>query len=329
MKKTRKNPGACPEFAASYATKKVPVVPPHYTIGDAEKFIKKNISDFASLDYIYVVDKGRLLGVFSMKKLYSHDTRSKIENLCKVKEMIMVGPRDKAVFAAYLSLKHKISTIPVVSEKGHFLGVITKNNILSILHRKHVEDRLIRAGIHRRHNEFDTMNAPVLKTIRFRLFWLIIGLFGGLLAAGIVNSFEETLSRNIMLAAFIPLVVYIADAVGTQLEAFSIRDFALHQRMDFSKYFLKQCLVVFIIAALLGAVSLALCMVLFGSAEMAVIIGVSILCATVSSILTGLLIPALFRKMKKDPAEGSGPIGTIIQDIMSVTIFFLIASLLL
>ncbi|MBN2330409.1 MAG: magnesium transporter [Candidatus Aenigmarchaeota archaeon] len=324
--KSKLNPG----LAEKYITKKVPVVPPNFTIRDTLEYIKDHIREFDSLDYVYVVENSKLEGVFSMRMLYSLNPRSKIENICKVPEIVKVGPNNRAVFAAYLSLKNKISSVPVVNDDGTFLGIIAKESILSILHKKHLEDKFVQAGIHRRHTEFeDVINVPIFETIKFRLLWLFVGLIGGLLAAGIVNYFEQTLSQNIMLAAFIPLVVYIADAVGTQLEAFSIRDFALHQRLDFSKYFMKQSLIVMIIATFLGITSLALCLILFGTFVIAVIIGISIVCATLSSVFTGLFIPFSFRKFKKDPASGSGPIGTIIQDILSVTIYFFIATLLL
>ena len=76
--------------------------------------------------------------------------------------------------------------------------------------------------------------------IRHRLPWLGLGLFGGILASGIVGNFEEIISKNLVLAAFIPLIVYMSDAVGTQMESFAIRDFALHKNLNFFKYFLRQ-----------------------------------------------------------------------------------------
>jgi magnesium transporter len=316
--------------AAGFATKKVPVIQPSCTVGDAERCIRNNIKSFDALDYVYVVDKGKLTGVFSIRRLYQHHAKTKIESICRVPEMIKIGPEDNAVLAAYLSLKHGISMIPVVSDDGTFMGAIPKDRILSILHKKHVEDRFFRAGIHRRHAAFeDTMNTSILSSVRYRILWLFVGLLGGILAAGIVGHFEEMLSRNLIIATFIPLVVYISDAVGTQLEAFTIRDFVLHHRLRFLKYFLRQSLVVFIISAILGACASAIVLALYGTPGVAAVIGISVMAAILSSMFTGLLFPFIFRTLKKDPAAGSGPLATIAQDIVSVSILFITASMLL
>jgi magnesium transporter len=330
-KKTRERKPSMHHMEASwFLTKKVPVIQSSCTVGDAERCIRNNIKSFDALDYVYVVDKGKLTGVFSIRRLYQHHAKTKIEGICRVPEMVKIGPDDNAVLAAYLSLKHGISMIPVVSDDGTFMGAIPKDRILSILHKKHVEDRFFRAGIHRRHAAFeDTMKTPILSSVRYRILWLFVGLLGGVLAAGIVGNFEEMLSENLVIATFIPLVVYISDAVGTQLEAFTIRDFVLHHRLRFLQYFLRQSLVVFIIAAILGSCAFAIALVLFGLPVVAEVIGISVMAAIVSSVFTGLLFPFIFRILKKDPAAGSGPIATIAQDLVSVSILFITASMLL
>jgi magnesium transporter len=316
--------------ASWFLTKKVPVVPPSFTVGDTERLLRNNIRSFDALDYVYVAEKGKLIGVFSIRRLYQHHAKTRVDGICKVPEIIKVGPEENAVLAAYLSLKHGISMIPVVSDDGTFMGAIPKDRILSILHKKHVEDRFFRAGIHRRHAAFeDTMKTPILQSVRYRILWLFVGLLGGVLAAGIVGNFEEMLSENLIIATFIPLVVYISDAVGTQLEAFTIRDFVLHHRLRFLHYFLRQSLVVFVIAAILGACAFAIALVLFGLPVVAEVIGISVMAAIVSSVFTGLLFPFIFRILKKDPAAGSGPIATIAQDLVSVSILFITASMLL
>lgn len=69
-----------------------------------------------------------------------------------------------------------------------------------------------------------------------------------MLAAGIIGRFEGTLEKNLILAAFIPLMVYMADAVGTQMEAFIIRDLAVNPELEFFRYFRRQFLIVTLIA---------------------------------------------------------------------------------
>lgn len=174
------------------------------------------------------------------------------------------------------------------------------------------------------------MRLKVLTSVRHRLPWLILGLSGGLLAAQIISSFEEILSQNLLLASFIPLVVYISDAVGTQMESFVIRDIAIHKGgIHFVKYFTKQFVIVTVMGILLAGGLYGLTLFIHHSPNLSLAITLSMFFAIESSIFTGIILPVLFRRVRLDPANASGPIATIVQDILSVTIYFLVASSLL
>ncbi len=207
------------------------------------------------------------------------------------------------------------------------IGVIPHDGITHIMHKELREDILRLAGVHHDHNTIDNvMEIPIFTTLKHRLPWLLIGTIGGLLIAQIIGKFEDTLRDNIILAAFIPLIVYIADAVGTQLEAFVIRDFALFRKIDFGRYFTRQLIVVLGLAFLLGVIIAATGWLLYQRGDVAVVLGLAVAAATLSSIFSGLLIPYLFRLLAVDPANASGPLGTIIQDSLSVVIYLVIAS---
>ena len=175
----------------------------------------------------------------------------------------------------------------------------------------------------------DVLKIPIRRSIAHRLPWLVIGLIGGVFAAKIVEGFESILSQNIVLAAYIPLIVYMSDAMGTQMEAFAIRDFAIHSHLHFVKYFLRQTIVVTIMGAVLSLGLFVFSMTVNGNTQMAMVLGVSLYAAIITSLFTGLIVPYLFRFVKLDPANASGPITTIIQDIVSVAVYFTVASFLL
>ena len=317
--------------AANHMTDKVPLVTPQNTLADTRKFIEEHVKNLDIIDYVYVVDKNKkFVGVFSIKALYSFPEKTRVEKIYKKSPLVKVMPTDNQEEAAYLSLKNNLSNIPVVDEKNVFLGVITREKILFILHKLHHEELFNISGIHKSHLAIDNiLEIPIFQSVKHRIFWLIIGLLGGLLAAQIISSFSQTLEKNLILAAFIPLVVYIADAVGTQLEAFIIRDFVFLKKFNFSRYFARQFVIVFIIALLLGAITTILSLLFYNNFSLSIVIGVAIIAAILSSIFSGLLIPFFFKKLKYDPANGSGPISTIIQDILSVVIYFTLATHLL
>jgi len=312
-------------------TSKVPIVSPSSTILDVQSYLSKKIGQLETIDYVYVTDRQKkLIGVFSIKELYAYPAETKVEIISIKDQLASVTPYTKLEEVSYIALRHNIKAVPVVDEDGIFLGVVPNDIILANLKREHHLELLRLAGIHEAHLTFDdTMEIPTSLAVKHRAPWLLVGLGGGLLAAEIIGYFEHTLERNLILAAFIPLVVYIADAVGTQLESLMIRDFALYRKLNFTKYFLKQFSTVLIIALLLGLAVTLVSLLLHDNVNISIVLGAAIISAVLSSLVTGLFIPYMFRSFKFDPANASGPIATIIQDILSISIYFIIASILL
>ena len=239
-----------------------------------------------------------------------------------------VGPHLDQERVAILALKHNLKSVPVVDKKNIFLGVVPSDIILEILHSEDVEDILRFAGISKYNSFADKiLQASPFVLTKIRLPWLILGLFGGILAAQIVQFFESSLRTHFVLAAFIPLIVYMADAVGTQTETLFIR--SLVYRMNIKTYFLKEIRVSLSIALILGVLLTLVSYLWLGLFQIGIILGVSLFFTIVIAFILGLLVPYFFYKIKKDPAIASGPVGTIIRDVLSLIFYFSIASLLL
>ncbi len=168
-----------------------------------------------------------------------------------------------------------------------------------------------------------------LKEIKVRLSWLLIGLALSLGIAEVIKGFESTLAENLILASFIPLVVYMSDAVGTQMEAIIIRELNKKGKFNFSLFLRQQVAIVLVVALVVGLVGGIAAALLNDSADLGVVIGGSLIGSIMSSLITGSLLPYLFWKSHNDPAEASGPVATVIQDFLSVVIFFLIAQAML
>lgn len=310
--------------------KKIPAVPIRTTLVQVKELLIAKSRDYKTINYIYVTDKeNHLQGIFSIKEFLEHQKdKEKVDDIMK-KEIVSVRAHTHQERAALLALQHKIKAVPVVDKENVFLGIIPFDVILKILDKEAVEDMLRLGGIYHKGSFDDLIRLPILQSIKHRLPWLLTGLLGGLLAAAIIGGFEETLSQNLILAAFIPLIVYMADAVGTQMEAFIIRDLAVNPTLSFLKYFLKQISAVSLIGIITSVFLSLISFALYGNALISIVLGVSLFFATISSVFSGLIIPYLFGKLKLDPANASGPIATIIQDVFSVLVYFVVASLIL
>ncbi len=312
-------------------TSRVPSVPQGYTVAETHSYITDNITRFETIDYIYLTDnEGRLADVISIKDLYRSAAAIVVGSIHKKWPLVTAKLTTDPEKIAYLALKRGIKAIPVVDDDGKLIGVIPHDAITHILHKELREDILRLAGVQHEHLNYDNvMEIPLLRALKHRLPWLLIGTIGGLAIAQIIGQFEQTLRDNIILAAFIPLVVYVAAAVGTQLEAFAIRDFALFRKLVFGRYLRRQFMVVLSMALFLGLTVALIGQLFYQQGEIALVLGLAVSVATTSAIVSGLLIPYAFRLIGVDPANASGPLGTIIQDTSSVVIYLLIASAVL
>ena len=301
------------------------------SLGEIERNLKRDHAQFDTINFIYVLSQEReLLGVLSVKDLFSLDPNAKAGDVCKRSPLVSVKASTHQERAAYLALKHNIKAVPVVDMSGVFLGEISSDSILSILHKEMHEDTLKRVGItHPDALHATVLTLPLFTSFRHRIPWLFLGLIGGLFAAKIIGFFEQTLSKNLVLASFIPLIVYMSDAVGTQMEAYIIRDLATEQSLPVRRYFLRHAIVVVSIALVLGILLFSSYILFTDDVYMAFVLSVSLIASICSSLCTGLLIPLVFARHSLDPADASGPIATILQDMMSILIYFGIASALL
>jgi len=318
-----------PDSAGQRMIENVPLAFPEERILDVRKRIFGKAKEFGTLNYIYVVDKeNKLVGVFSLKEILQKPEETKVGDLM-IKEIIKAHPHTDQERVAILALTHNLKSIPVVDKENKFLGVVPSDTILDILHSEHVEDILRFAGIHKRDTFLEIIKAPVKDLVRVRLPWLILGLFGGIFAAQIANFFETPLKSHFILAAFIPLIVYMADAVGTQTETLFIRGLAIDPRLIIKNYFFREIKIGFLIAISIGALLTLISSLWLGLPYIGLILGLSIFLTIISAMTIAIVIPWLLNRLKKDPALGSGPFATIITDVTSLIIYFSVATLLL
>ena len=309
----------------------VPTIGPKNTIAEVEKLLMEKMDNFKTINYIYVVNESeqKLLGVFSIKEIFRHSKNKPVSKIMN-KKIIFAHPYTDQEHVAQLAVQNNIKAIPIIDKNKKFLGIVPSDTILYIIQKEASEDLFHLAGLKHHDNGIDdVLKLSIFKSLKHRAPWLFVGLLGGIFAAKIVWLFENTLEQNLILAAFIPLIVYMSDAVGTQMEAFIIRDLAINQKLNFLKYFFRQFYIIIILGLLSGLLLFIISLLLYRNPTIGAVLAIALFSAIISSVLTGLIIPYFFSKLKLDPANASGPIATIIQDLLSIIIYFSIATILL
>ena len=315
--------------AGRVMTNRVPVIKETAIIADVERLLLKEAHNFETINYIYVVgDDNTLEGVLSLKEIFRLPKTTPIKDVMTMPVTSVRAHTDQERIA-HLALKTNLKMIPVIDKNHCFLGVVAPHTIMRIISAEATEDILRFGGIVNPEQLDDVLHLSLWKSLKHRLPWLILGLFGGMLTAGIVNGFENVLSQNLILVAFIPLIVYLADAVGTQMEAFIIRDLAINPSLPFLKYLLRHFSISSLIGLIIGILLFGWTLIWYDNIRVSIVLSISLFFAILASVFTGLCLPYFFGKMRLDPANASGPIATIIQDILSVTVYFTLSGWLL
>lgn len=278
------------------------------------------------VELVCLVDgAGNLLGALPLSRLLAHGDAC----LGDIADpgYPRVRPGDDQEHAASLALRHGVDALPVVEDGDRLVGVMTARSLLEVLRREHVEDLHRLAGIARegarsRH----AIEDPPLRRARHRLPWLVVGLLGSGLATVVMAAFESELAARVEIAFFIPAIVYLADAVGTQTEAIAVRGLSL-TRTGIRSLLMSELRTGLLIGAALGVLAIALSYAGFGDLRLAAAVGTSILLAGTIASTLGLSMPWLLARFDVDPAFGSGPVATVLQDVLSILVYFHILGL--
>jgi magnesium transporter len=238
-----------------------------------------------------------------------------------------VGPGVDQEVVAWKAVQHGEGAVAVADEEGRFIGLIPPHRLLGVLLAEHDED-LVRLGGFLKGSETARLTSlePVHRRLFHRLPWLLLGLVGALLAALIVDAFEASLRETVLIAAFIPGIVYLADAVGTQTEALVIRGMSVG--VSIKQVVARELTTGLLAGAALAAAFLPVGILFWGDTSVALVVSLALFAACSVATVVAMLLPWLMGAAGTDPAFGSGPLGTVVQDLLSILIYLGLASLI-
>jgi magnesium transporter len=314
--------------AAHYLIGSVPTARPTDTAQDLREALATRRYDDAA--HVFVVDAdGRLLGVADIADVLAAAPTVPVTRLAKASAMQVVGLDTDREDAATMAIRAGVSTLAVSDAAGRFVGAVPARALLSILRDEHLEDLHHMAGIIGSSAAAQAaLTAPPHRRALFRLPWLLVGMLGSAIATGVMARYESVLAAQVAVAFFIPAIVYLADAVGTQSEAVAVRGLSL-THANLLRLLAGELGTGILIGATLGSLALVLIWLAFGNLALGVTVSLALLIASSVATTIGFLLPWLFSRLGFDPAFGSGPVATVIQDVVSLLIYFALATALL
>jgi magnesium transporter len=279
------------------------------------------------VELVCAVDShGVPLGSLSVGQLFAHPRSTPFGRAMRG-DVPVVRLHDDQERAASHALHHGVDALAVVDDTGRLAGIMPAQALLQVLRREHIEDMHRVAGIQReaaraRH----AIEDPPLRRVEHRLPWLVAGLAGSAVATAVMAAYERRLAANVAIAFFVPAIVYLADAVGTQTEAIAVRGLSLTRR-GIGHLLAGELRVGTLLGAALGALALLPIWAGFGDLRLAAAVSTGIWAACTIAACLGLLFPWSLARIGVDPAYGSGPAATVVQDVVSILAYFAVLTL--
>ncbi len=316
-----------PETAGRLMTNRFVWIPEDYNVRETVDKLKYFAEITETFNYMYVVDSGRKLkGVISYRDLILHDEDEKIADIMFTRVISVSVTTDQEMVARLIE-RYDFLSMPVVDEEDKLVGIVTVDDVIDVVIREASEDiaKLSASG------KDITFETKAIVAAYRRLPWLILLLFIGVVSGTIISSFEETIERVVALTFFMPMIAGMTGNTGTQSLAVVVR--GLTTRTIDRKTVVRLVLREFRVALMIGVIcGLLISLIAFfwkGSMVLGFVVGSSLFLTLIFGTLAGTVIPLILYHFNIDPAVASGPLITTLNDILSLFIYFGIATMFL
>lgn len=303
-------------------------VPDAATVGEATEAVRACADTVDPVYAVYVLDaEKRLVGVVPLQRLLLAHADAPVLSIAET-DFASVEPDLDQEEVARLMERYDLIALPVVSAGGTFLGRITIDDIVDVIREEAEEDLQLAAGI----SGEEEISSSVFAISRGRLPWLALGMGGAFVSGLVIKTFEGELERAIVLATFIPLVTATGGNAAIQSAAITVQGLVSGDLwVGEGLRRLGKEVGVALVNGLALAFALGAVVVLLGLGDplrLALTVGLTLLCVVLLATTNGALVPFALKRAGLDPAASMGPFVTTLNDILGLTVYFLIASLL-
>ncbi len=309
---------------------------PSMTIGDALKKVKSAGIRSETVYTCYVVEKHKLLGIITAKDLLTCDDSEKISDVMETNIISVKTHTDKEEVAALFN-KYDFLSLPVVDNEFCLVGIVTVDDAMDVLQEEAEEDFQKMAAI-------TPTDKPYLRTTPFsiwksRIPWLLILMVSATFTGIIISSFEDALSKLVVLTAFIPMLMDTGGNSGSQASVTIIRGLSLGEIgvKDVFKVMWKEFRVSILCGISLAAAAFLKVILIDGllmgnsdvSVTVALVVALTLWLTVICAKLIGCSLPIVAKKLGFDPAVMASPFITTIVDAVSLLVYFGFAKMFL
>ncbi|MFG6176345.1 magnesium transporter [Halomonas sp. THAF12] len=314
--------------AGALMTSDYVAIPAGMTVSRAMMRVRQTAPDAETVYQLYVIDpEGRLAGTMSLRQLMVARPGARVDDLM-IHDVIHTTVDTPQEEVARIVARYDLLALPVVDETRRLVGIVTHDDALDVVESEATED--IHKGMSIGALEDGVSRVPLWSLYRKRVTWLVLLVFGNLLSGAGIAHYEATISAQVALVFFLPLLIGSGGNAGAQAATLMVRGMATGDVgvRDWGKLLGRELLV----AGSLGltmALAVAPIGVLRGGEAVALVVAISMIAIVLFGSLLGMCLPFLLDRLGWDPATASAPLVTTLIDASGVLIYFSIATLVL
>ena len=330
-----------PDTAAGIMTTEFLAIPSDWSVEQVLAHVRVVGSAKETVYAIYCIDPvdHRLMQVVSLRELLvATDPRLPVSAIASKRKPLTVVPTTDREDVARLISKYNLLAVPVVDEGGHVIGIVTVDDVIDAIVREQTEDVQKFGGMEALDEPYTEIG--FLRMIKKRGGWLCALFLSEMLTATAMQRFEGEISKAVVLAMFIPLVMSSGGNSGSQATSLIIRALALREVKlgDWWRIALRELPTGLMLGAILGVIGFArieiwqsLHLFNYGAhhALVALTVGVALVGIVAFGSLAGSMLPFLLKRVGFDPASASAPFVATLVDVTGLIIYFSVAFVIL
>ncbi|MCR5502399.1 MAG: magnesium transporter [Lachnospiraceae bacterium] len=300
------------------------------TVEDAIARIRERGVDSETINICYVTDANRkLVGTVALRYLLISPSDAVIGDIMHENVIYLNTMMDQEEVARQFQ-KYDFTAMPVVDNEERLVGIITVDDVVDIMQEEATEDMEKMAAILPSDKPY--LKTSVFDTWKQRMPWLLLLMVSATFTGSILMHFEDALSKMAILTAYIPMLMDTGGNAGGQASVTIIRGLSLNEinYKDTFKVIWKEFRVAFLCGLVLAAANFVKLLLLDRiPVPVAAVVCMTLVCAVLAAKFIGCTLPILAKRLGFDPAVMASPFITTLVDVISLVVYFAIATHLL
>ena len=306
------------DTAARIMQREFTAIPSNWSVGQTIDYLRENKDLPDQFLEIYIIDNEfKPLGTVPSSKVLRTSRETKMIDIMLESQVTIPVEMDREEVGRLFE-NYNLNSAAVIDKNGKLVGMITSDDILTVLKEEAEEDTLRLAGV----GDEEITDGIITKTKR-RFNWLLLNLFTAFLATWCISLFGATIEQMVVLAFLMPIVASMGGNAGMQTLAVTVRTIATNDltKNNFSSNVIKEFSIGILNGFIFALISALIVQIWFQDNILSIIIAISMVLTMIIAGLFGILVPFTLKKMKIDPAIASSVFVTTITDVIGFVSF--------